>query len=221
MKLPFRNQWVRGFSALELVVVLVVLFVLIASLLLPWLARRNARSSRIRCISNLKIVGLAFRMWSNDNGDRFPMAVSTNDGGTLELGTSGQAWRHFQVVSNELNSPKVLVCENDPKRFLTSRFDSGFGNKNISYFLGLDTTEDHPQTILTGDRNIIGGTKTEGNIMFFRSNSLGGWSGETHTNWGNICLADGSVQQTRAEELQRLLSKTTNEWIRLSMPFVP
>jgi prepilin-type processing-associated H-X9-DG protein len=221
MRSAFRHRRKRGFSALELVVVLVVLFALIVGLFLPWLARRNARPSRIKCISNLKQTGLALRIWSKDHDDQFPMAVSTNDGGTLELGVICPVWRQFQVASNELCSPKILACPSDPKRLLTPRFDVGFGNKSTSYFLGMDAIETVPQSILSGDRNTIGWTKTEGNITIFRSNSLAGWTSEIHTNRGNICLADGSAAGTAATDLQRLLGNTTNEWIRLCMPFAP
>ena len=38
-------------------------------------------------------------------------------------------------MSNELNTPKILVCPADRKRTVAASFATGFGNANISYFL--------------------------------------------------------------------------------------
>src|SRR6185295_12434869 len=80
--------------------------------------RQGCRAQRITCARNLGQVGLAFRQWALDQQDRFPMQVSTNQGGTLELVSCGQAWGHFQVMSNELNTPCVVFCpqEKNPAR---------------------------------------------------------------------------------------------------------
>lgn len=58
--------------------------VMVVLVLLPMLAKSRARSSRISCVNNLKQVGLSFRIWAGDNGDHFPMHVSTNAGGSQE-----------------------------------------------------------------------------------------------------------------------------------------
>src|SRR3954463_8694946 len=45
---------------------------ILASLLLPALSRAKARAQTISCVSNMKQVGLAARLWSNDHKDVFP-----------------------------------------------------------------------------------------------------------------------------------------------------
>jgi prepilin-type processing-associated H-X9-DG protein len=149
------------------------------------------------------------------------MTVFTNENGTLEFAATGEVFRHFQAVPNELNSAKVLACPNDTQRHRAPDFAIGFGNSNVSYFVGLDANESRPETILTGDRNISGGTMTEESLMFFRTNSLAGWTSEIHSNMGNISLADGSVQQVAAEGLRRQIKAVTNEFIRLAIPVTP
>src|SRR6476661_5082188 len=47
---------------------------------------------RISCVNNLRQVGLAFRIWANDHGDKFPWQVAAKDGGTLEFSNSVQIW---------------------------------------------------------------------------------------------------------------------------------
>ena len=103
-------------AALTLVETLAVLFLilLLAAVFLPMLAEPQKKSSRIGCINNLKEIGLACKIWEQDYGDKFPYEVSVTNGGTMEV--SDQAWRTFQVMSNVLCTPKILVCPNDAAR---------------------------------------------------------------------------------------------------------
>ena len=102
-------------------IVCIAVLVLLALLLLPAGKGTKTKASRIRCVSHLKQIGLAFRMWSNDHGDKFPWDVAasaTNGPGTKEFAGSGEVWRHFLAISNELNTPKVLACPTDRERHL-------------------------------------------------------------------------------------------------------
>ncbi len=98
-------------------------------MLLPALARAKQKAQRINCVNNLKQDGLAFRLWEGDNGDKYPMAVSTNKNGTMEYG--GDVFHHFQVMSNELSTPKILACPAD-NRTAAATF-AGLKNQNVSY----------------------------------------------------------------------------------------
>jgi|WetSurMetagenome_2_1015567.scaffolds.fasta_scaffold414807_2 hypothetical protein len=215
----------RSTAALTLTEILVVIVaaVILFGVLLPWLAqhhpRRKTRHARINCVSNLKQVGLAFRMWSNDRGDKFPMAVSTNDGGTRELVVGGETYCHFMALSNELSSPKVLVCPVDAARLRAADFTK-LANSNLSYFVGLDVDEVSPQALLVGDRNITGGVMSAGSIMLLRSNSPVGWDSGLHHPCGNVGLADGSVQQVATPGLRQGLRQATN-FVRLALPIPP
>ena len=111
--------------------------------------------SSAQCICQLKQIGLAFRMWAVDNSDRYPFNVSTNSGGTMELcarggdGFDAGATFHFQVMSNELSTPKILVCPADSSRQPAVDFGK-IQAVNVTYLMlsGTNKDETNPQEIL-------------------------------------------------------------------------
>jgi hypothetical protein len=206
----------------------------LAVLLLPALAKVKARSSKINCVNNLKQVALAFRIWAGDNQDRFPMQVSTNDGGTREWIGGPNAWRHFMVMSNELNTPKLLCCPNDPdsSRLTATVFGPvprgvrgqvGFtGNSSLSYFVGVDATDTNAYMFLAGDRNLTNGTPVKDGLLSLTTNEASGWTRQIHRDWGriwgNLSLADGSVLGVNDSELRDAVRHTGAATNRLAMP---
>jgi prepilin-type N-terminal cleavage/methylation domain-containing protein len=65
----------RAFTLIELLVVVAIIGIL-ASLLLPVLARAKERARRAKCASNLHEYGLACMIYANDNGDKLPRMVN-------------------------------------------------------------------------------------------------------------------------------------------------
>jgi len=129
-----------------------------------------------------------------------------------------EAFRHFQVMSNELSTPKILICPADVRR-AANDFGTAFGNTNISYFINLDANEVNPQMMLSGDDNFeIGGTATESGRLEFSTKSSVTWSPVRHKFVGNIAITDGSVQQITTEGLQQVFQDAGAATNRILIP---
>src|ERR1039458_3799044 len=110
MKPRVSYQKTAALTRVEVVVIILTLAVL-AAFLLPALVAARKKAQKITCSNHLMQVGMAFRIWEGNHTNLYPMGISTNLGGTLEYVERGQTFRLFQVLSNELSSPTILICD--------------------------------------------------------------------------------------------------------------
>jgi hypothetical protein len=231
MKTQRATRGGSGFTWVELFVVICVIAWLLAMLWLA-LAPAKRKSSEIGCVNNLKQIAIAFRIWEGDKGDKYPMQVSVTNGGAMELAIAGNVAGIFRTMSNELSTPKVLICPKDSKRIAATNFAGGFSHANISYFVGLDAEDSNPEMILSGDDNLeINGFHVRSGILNLSTNAAVEWTEnerhgrpqqwsfrKQHFRIGNIGLTYGSVQTTTSAALQAAFRSSGTATNRLLIP---
>jgi prepilin-type N-terminal cleavage/methylation domain-containing protein/prepilin-type processing-associated H-X9-DG protein len=105
-KLAKANSSSGGFTLIELLVVIAIIAIL-ASLLLPALARAKEKAKVAKCLSNEKQIALGYLLYASDNSDYLPLAADLKNASPCEW-----FWEISRYIANETTSVTNLDARN-------------------------------------------------------------------------------------------------------------
>ena len=139
----------RGFTLLEILVVLFVICIL-AAFLFPVGSRSRESARRISCQSNLKQIGLGFMQYIRDYDEKFPLAYTDDDGSGDYNANFDRGW--MENVQPYLKSTQIFQCPSEASDYFPPlRATDYWYSAPVEQVRNLAVVKHSAQTVLCGD----------------------------------------------------------------------
>lgn len=195
----------KGFTLIELLVVIAIIAIL-ASILFPVFSKAREKARQTSCLSNIKQLGLAASMYSDDYDEVLPSNTIAFDNVTANY-----TWR--TMVLPYIKNTQIFIC---PSNKVTNPFSGGMDyGQNGGYGMNVVHWETGVPTPPFG--RDLGGVEDASSVIFLfesdggesigndatGSNSPHGWVPSTGTWWkrhnegSNVAFVDGHAKWMR------------------------
>lgn len=209
-----------AFTLIELLVVIAIIAIL-AGLLLPALSRAKARGGQAACLSNMRQIGIAMRMFADDNDGLLP---------TSTHGASTNASWIYQLADYAGNVERIRLCPADRKaeERISAKASSYTQNeytavdlvdpfgRALESFRRLDSLARPCDTLTTFEISDAAGVNTFNDHTHSRNWHLG-WGSVTadiqpnrHGTAANYLFADSHVESIQARVLKARIDAGDN-----------